>query len=662
MTTYGRRIYRRYDGEEKVKLEAILHSIRNKHISLNKASKKYNIPKGTLSNKLNNLHTGKIGKPFVLPVNTENIIVQHILAVSEWGFPFTYSDLAHLVKQIIVRQCIEAPQLGENKLPSKKWCRRFIQRHKDDLTVRICQNLKRAKASLTPKIMSDYFSNLKELLSENGEPISANRIFNYDETNLSDDPGTKKCIFRRGVKYPERIRDFSKSSVSVMFCGSADGQMLPPYVVYKAESLWRTWTEGGPNQTRYNRSKSGWFDAIIFADWFCNHFIPFRKKLEGRVVLIGDNLSSHFSEEVLTTAERNNVTFCCLPKNSTHISQPLDVAFYGPLKRKWRIIIDSWKQSLRKKSQTVPKEVFPQLLKKLCEAAAPEGKSENLVAGFKKCGIFPWNPDAVLGRFPKESEETDENAPATSVVSDVVVNMLKEMRYGDQENSQRKKRTKINVEPGKSIRYEDLQVQDSGPSTSKCPAKKSMQKNNVAKKRKNTTNDSCSSETSDSSSDISFMDSSSEEMDLQELVRREQEVLCLNDPSSDESLAESPNIPSLKEANDNSIIDKSLKNTSLDQHQEVELLPAHRYIVAEFTYNKDTKRETKKHFVSEIIDKNGDKFKVSCLRRYGQHASTFIFPQVEDTTWINRGEIKSVLTNPKVSRGRYTFKEDLKCI
>ena len=46
-----------------------------------------------------------------------------------------------------------------------------------------------------------------------------------------------------------------------MFCGNAAGESLAPYVVYKAEYLWSTWTEGDPQYTRYDRIKSGWFDA-----------------------------------------------------------------------------------------------------------------------------------------------------------------------------------------------------------------------------------------------------------------------------------------------------------------------------------------------------------------------------------------------------------------
>ena len=134
----------------------------------------------------------------------------------------------------------------------------------------------------------------------------------------------------------------TKASTSIMFCGSASGTMLPAYVVYKAEHIWSTWMEGGPKNVRYNRSKSGWFDINCFSDWFETVFIPQAKKLVGKKVIIGDNLNSHFCGTVLKMAQDNNVTFTCLPPNSTHLLQPLDVAFYGPLKRLWRQVLDEF--------------------------------------------------------------------------------------------------------------------------------------------------------------------------------------------------------------------------------------------------------------------------------------------------------------------------------
>jgi len=64
-------------------------------------------------------------------------------------------------------------------------------------------------------------------------------------------------IVRRGVKHPEIIKDSSKTSTSVMFCASVDGNIIPPYTVYEAAHLYPSWVEGGIPGTRYNRNISG---------------------------------------------------------------------------------------------------------------------------------------------------------------------------------------------------------------------------------------------------------------------------------------------------------------------------------------------------------------------------------------------------------------------
>ncbi len=95
-----------------------------------------------------------------------------------------------------------------------------------------------------------------------GGGVPPENIWNYDETNLTDDPGAKKAIFKRGVKYAEQIRNHSKSAISMMFCENAAGDMVPPYIVFKAENLWKGWCLNGPKGSRYNTSPSGWFKGL----------------------------------------------------------------------------------------------------------------------------------------------------------------------------------------------------------------------------------------------------------------------------------------------------------------------------------------------------------------------------------------------------------------
>ena len=189
--------------------------------------------------------------------------------------------------------------------------------------MRLHQNITRKRPAVSKTATISYFNNLQKIL----EDIPSQNIINYDKTNLSDDPGHKKVAVMRDTKYPKRIINSSKSSSNIMCAGTAAGELLAAYVVCKAERLWDTCTENGLIGARYNRSRSGWFGHACFEDWFEKVALPFCKRKSGRCVLIDDNLSSHFSPGIIKQCNKNNIAFCCLPPNSAHLCQPLDVSF-----------------------------------------------------------------------------------------------------------------------------------------------------------------------------------------------------------------------------------------------------------------------------------------------------------------------------------------------
>jgi len=47
---------------------------------------------------------------------------------------------------------------------------------------------------------------------------------------------------------------------------------------------------------------------------------------------------------VLELCEAHDIKFICLPPNTTHISQPLDIAFSRLMKGAWRDILREWKK------------------------------------------------------------------------------------------------------------------------------------------------------------------------------------------------------------------------------------------------------------------------------------------------------------------------------
>ncbi|KAJ8932024.1 hypothetical protein NQ314_015018 [Rhamnusium bicolor] len=234
----GCRSYKDYGDED---IEKALEKVVNSNWSINKASKEFKIYYGTLFNKYKGLHVQKHGGQTVFSKQEEEAIIKSVVTCSDWGFPLNIEDLQMVTKSFLDRQGRQVSRFKDN-MPGRDWVYSLIKIHNDTLTQRLAANIKRARASVSPEIISQYFNNLKKSI----DSVPPSNLFNYDETNMADDLGKKKWLYRRGKKYPENIINHLKSAISIMFCGSASGILLPPYVIYKSEHMWDRWTENDP--------------------------------------------------------------------------------------------------------------------------------------------------------------------------------------------------------------------------------------------------------------------------------------------------------------------------------------------------------------------------------------------------------------------------------
>lgn len=406
------------------------------------AEKRFHIPRRTIENKVKGLHMKPPGAQLRLSNSEEKDIVDVLIAAADFGSPLSRLDLRILIFEYLNknrRSC-----LFSGKIPGKWWVRHFFTRNKDALTERAVQNIKKARAEKTVEEFENYFSNLERTVLD----VPPQNILNYDETNLSDNPGSTKCIFKRKVKYPERILNHSKGNISIMFAACADGSLLPVYTVYKSEHLWSAWCICGPPEARFNRTKSGWFDASVFEDWFKNVVIPWATKLDGPKVVIGDNLSSHLNVSILRLCKEHDIRFAFLPPNLKHITQPLDVAFFGPLKKIWRRILTDYKIKNPSEAQ-INKSHFPILLKELLVEIRTCNK-DKIKSGFKATGIVPFNPQKVLRKLPDYEEEIKYK------IDTALLDFLKKTK-APAPIKKTAANKKLKVEPGCSISSQDAE-------------------------------------------------------------------------------------------------------------------------------------------------------------------------------------------------------------
>ena len=396
------RIYKRKVGSRNYKngyteddLKDAVRKVQVNSMSLRKASKTYNIPLGTLRNKVIGAHSRSVGRPTRLSEECSKQIANSIDILADWKVPLSGSEVCLLVKGYLDAKGVKDP-VFKNNLPGPNWLESFSKQY--NFSKRFADNVTINRAEVSSEVINSYFDNLQETLQEMEVPIPPENIFNYDETNISNNPASKKVLVRRGRRRVERKAEHSKQTISLMFCGNASGQYLPSMVIYKSKNVYNDWSTGEPDGAVYECTKSGWFDARTFEIWFKRVFLP--NVIDGRsspgpVVLIGDNLPSHFFTMVIEECLKHNIIFITMPANSTHLCQPLDVAVFGPVKRSWRKILDRWRKDTRRKG-TIPKTQFPRLLKQLFETFS----SSNLKAGFRATGIFPLDCNQVLKRLP----------------------------------------------------------------------------------------------------------------------------------------------------------------------------------------------------------------------------------------------------------------------
>lgn len=104
------------------------------------------------------------------------------------------------------------------------------------------------------------------------------------------------------------------------------------YGYIKGEHLNYKWTKGEIPHTIYGMSPQCWIDHELFTEWLPKLFVKNILQAQPLMLLL-DGHSSHYTPEAIKVAAENDIILFCLPPNATHMAQPLDVSFFGPLKR-----------------------------------------------------------------------------------------------------------------------------------------------------------------------------------------------------------------------------------------------------------------------------------------------------------------------------------------
>ena len=120
--------------------------------------------------------------------------------------------------------------------------------------------------------------------------------------------------------------------VTIVCCASATGNYVPPAMVFARKRMKSELYNDAPAEALPLISDSGYMNTELFVDWL-HHFAKYVNPSQDHLVLlILDNHSSQCSLDTVLFCREHFITLVSLPPHCSHMMQPLDKGFFGPLK------------------------------------------------------------------------------------------------------------------------------------------------------------------------------------------------------------------------------------------------------------------------------------------------------------------------------------------
>jgi hypothetical protein len=208
-------------------------------------------------------------------------------------------------------------------------------------------------------------------------------------------PKSGKVLAPKGYKNIYEVKKGNeKETITVLLVFSADGRTLTPMVVFPFVRPNKAIVDSIPSGWFLGRSESGWMRSDTFYEYIANGLNKWldENKVTRPILLLVDGHKSHLSVELSQFCHERGIILYALPPNTTHIMQPADVSVFKPLKTNWKKTVRQWQAKPENVNCVLTKCTFCPLLEQVLQ---DESLPQTIQNGFRKCGLFPFNPEAV---------------------------------------------------------------------------------------------------------------------------------------------------------------------------------------------------------------------------------------------------------------------------
>lgn len=344
----------------------------------------------------------------IFTAEQEDIYKEYIKECALKFYGLTTKDCRKVAYQMAKVNNVTIPDSWEReKMAGKEWLRSFKKRHLD-LSIKKPEACSLARATaFNRETVKSFFDNLNIAMSRHPSFSTGCRLYNLDETATTTVQRPQKVVGPKGKFNIAKVTSGEKGTL-VTTCAivCASGQALPPVLVFPRKNFKDFMLTGAPPGSLGLAHASGWMTSELFVE-VMKHFIKHSAASpENPALLILDNHESHLSIEALELAKKSGVTMLTLHPHTTAKMQPLDVGLNAPFKVFYNSAIDSWMMRNPGKPMTIY-NVAECVGLAYARAMTPM----NISAAFKKCGIYPFDPEVFTDIDFLPSDVTDRPEP-----------------------------------------------------------------------------------------------------------------------------------------------------------------------------------------------------------------------------------------------------------
>lgn len=397
-------------------------------IGVNEAARYYGIPSRTLRRRKKSGSTIKVplGPQGVFGIQNEKRLVIHIQSLEKVGFAPGRETIRSLAFQFAEKLGLNHRFNKDSGMAGYDWLQSFLRRN-PELSVRQSQGLSVARSEgMNREAVSEFFKLLSNTFEENQFFTKPGHVYNMDETGCQLNNVAGKVIATKGAKDVHVLTSTEKGeNITIIACCNAEGQYLPPAVIFKGIREKKDFSDGlPPGSTVFMNEKSSYISTDIFFKWLKDHFVP--RKPQGKTLLILDGHASHVNcYDLLEFAHQHDIIILCLPSHTTQALQPLDRSFFKPLKHYFKEEAKTW--ILHHPGRTISRIQAGDLIGKAWKKAASVNTAIN---GFQQTGIFPLNQDRIPDHFFSISDEMNSSSTTSLNLSQPSVSCDQEPTAG----------------------------------------------------------------------------------------------------------------------------------------------------------------------------------------------------------------------------------------